>query len=317
MNDRSNASREVAAPSSPNRPAHLRRRRGDDRLAAAFFLLPAGALIASFICYPIGLTFWMSLNDVDQFGRFKGFRGLDKYGELFADAVFRSAAWRTIVWTVAIVGITTVISLFLAVALQQKFRGRALVRALILLPWATGLVIVSLLWRWMAHPDFGAIGNLMTTLGITDARVEWLANPDPSFPLMIWVGIWASIPFTTLVLSSGIQAIDTDLYEAAALDGAGSWHSFLDITLPQLRPVLAVSILLNVIFVFNSFPIIWVMTEGGPAGATDTLITLLYRKGFRLYDMGGAAAISVIVFFILLGFAVLHTKTMWRNVLKP
>jgi multiple sugar transport system permease protein len=184
------------------------------------------------------------------------------------------------------------------------------------LPWATGLVIVSLLWRWMAHPDFGAIGNLMTTLGITDARVEWLANPDLSFPLMVWVGIWASIPFTTLVLSSGIQAIDTDLYEAAALDGAGSWHSFLDITLPQLRPVLAVSILLNVIFVFNSFPIIWVMTEGGPAGATDTLITLLYRKGFRLYDMGGAAAISVIVFFILLGFAVLHTKTMWRNVLK-
>ena len=96
MNDRSNASREVAAPSSPYRPARLRRRRGDDRLAATVFLLPAGALIASFICYPIGLTFWMSLNDVDQFGRFKRFRGLDKYGELFADAVFRSAAWRTI-----------------------------------------------------------------------------------------------------------------------------------------------------------------------------------------------------------------------------
>ena len=130
----------------------------------------------------------------------------------------------------------------------------------------------------MAHPDFGSIGNLMTTLHITDQRVEWLADPGLSFPLMIWVGIWASIPFTTLVLSSGIQAIDTDLYEAAALDGARGWRSFLDITLPQLRPVLAVSILLNVIFVFNSFPIIWVMTEGGPAGATDTLITLLYRK---------------------------------------
>jgi multiple sugar transport system permease protein len=305
-----------AIPTPRSALSGLRRRRGDDRLAAAIFLLPAGALVAAFICYPIGLTFWMSLNDVDQFGRFNGFRGLEQYGELFADSVFRAATWRTIVWTAAIVGVTTVISLFLAVVLQQKFAGRFLVRALLLLPWATGLVIVSLLWRWMAHPDFGAIGNLMTTLGITDARVEWLANPDLSFPLMIWVGIWASIPFTTLVLSSGLQAIDTDLYEAAALDGAGAWHAFLDITLPQLRPVLAVSILLNVIFVFNSFPIIWVMTEGGPAGATDTLITLLYRKGFRLYDMGGAAAISVIVFFILLGFAVLHTRIMWRNVLK-
>ncbi len=294
----------------------MRRRRGDDRLPAVFFLLPAGALVAGFICYPIGMTFWMSLNDVDQFGRFKAYRGLSNYFGLIGDAVFRQATWRTIIWTLAIVGITTLISLFLAVALQQKFRGRLAVRALILLPWATGLVIVSLLWRWMAHPDFGAIGNLMTTLGITDDRVEWLANPDLSFPLMIWVGIWASIPFTTLVLSSGLQAIDTDLYEAAALDGARAWRSFLDITLPQLRPVLAVSILLNVIFVFNSFPIIWVMTEGGPAGATDTLITLLYRKGFRLYDMGGAAAISVIIFFILLGFAVLHTRLMWRNVLK-
>ena len=294
----------------------MRRRRGDDRLAAFAFLLPAGALLAAFMCYPIGLTFWMSLNDVDQFGHFNGFRGLGKYGELIADPAFRSAMWRTIIWTLAIVAITTVISLFLAVALQQKFRGRFLMRALLLLPWATGLVIVSLVWRWMAHPDFGAIGNLVTTLGITDARIEWLADPDFSFPLMIWAGIWASIPFTTLVLASGLQSIDTDLYEAAALDGAGAWHSFIDITLPQLRPVLAVSVLLNVIFVFNSFPIIWVMTEGGPAGATDTLITLLFRKGFRLYDMGGAAAISVIVFFVLLGFAMLHTKIMWRNVLK-
>lgn len=299
----------------PATPRRLRRR-GDDRLAAVGFLLPAAALVVGLICYPIALTFWMSLNEVDQFGRFNGFIGFEHYVQLFANAAFQAATWRTLVWTAAIVGITTVMSLFLAVVLQQKFRGRTLVRALLLLPWATGLVIVSLLWRWMAHPDFGAIGNLLSTLGISAARVEWLANPDLAFPLMIWVGVWASIPFTTLVLLAGLQSIDTDLYEAAALDGAGTWRSFIDITLPQLRAVLAVSILLNVIFVFNSFPIIWVMTEGGPAGRTDTLITLLYRIGFRLYDVGAASAISVIVFLILLGFAVLHTKTMWRNVLK-
>ena len=288
----------------------------DDRLAAWLFLMPAGALVAGFICYPIALTLWMSLNDVDQFGRFNGFRGLGHYATLIADPLFIDAAWRTIIWTLAIVVITTLISLFLAVVLQQKFRGRSIVRGLLLLPWATGLVIVSLLWRWMAHPDFGAIGHLVNAIGFPTLRVEWLGNPELAFPLMIWVGVWASIPFTTLVLAAGIQAIDTDLYEAATLDGARAWRLFTDITLSQLRPVLAVSILLNVIFVFNSFPIIWVMTEGGPAGATDTLITYLYRKGFRFYDVGLASACSVVVFLILLGFAVIHTKTMWRNVLR-
>lgn len=288
----------------------------DDRKAALLYLLPAGALVAGFICYPIGLTLWMSLNEVDQFGRFSGFVGLGHYQSLLADPQFIAAACRTVVWTVAIVVVTTIISLYLAVVLQRKFFGRGLTRGLLLLPWATGLVIVSLLWRWMAHPDFGAIGHLVNAIGFPNLRVEWLGNPELAFPLMIWVGIWASIPFTTLVLAAGMQAIDANLYEAAVLDGAGKWRLFTEITLTQLRPVLAVSILLNVIFVFNSFPIIWVMTEGGPAGATDTLITYLYRKGFRFYDVGLASACSVVVFLILLVFAVIHTKTMWRNVLR-
>jgi multiple sugar transport system permease protein len=291
-------------------------KKSDDRAVAIWFVLPALLLVAGFILYPIALTLWMSVNRVDQFGRFTGFVGGGNYATLLADPAFRDAFWRTVIWTLAIVGITTLISLFLAVVLQQNFRGRTLTRALLLLPWATGLLIVSLLWRWMAHPDFGAIGHLVNSLGFPNIRVEWLGNPELSFPLMIWVGIWASIPFTTLVLSAGLQAIDRDLYEAATLDGARQWRMFFDITLPQLRPVLAVSILLNVIFVFNSFPIIWVMTEGGPAGATDTLITYLYRKGFKFYDLGSAAAASVVVFLILLGFAIVHTRVMWRSVLR-
>jgi multiple sugar transport system permease protein len=288
----------------------------EERITAALYLAPAGLLVSFFVLFPIGLTLWMSLNDVDQFGRFGAFRGAGNYLRLLADPQFVAAAGRTVNWTVAIVGVTTILSLFLAVVLQQKFMGRALVRGLLLLPWATGLVIVSLLWRWMAHPDFGAIGHLVNSVGFPNLRVEWLGNPALSFPLMIWVGVWASIPFTTLVLAAGIQTINTDLYEAATLDGANRWHLFRYITLPQLRPVLAVSILLNVIFVFNSFPIIWVMTEGGPAGSTDTLITYLYRKGFRFYEMGVASAVSVVVFLILLAFAVIHTRIMWRNVLR-
>jgi multiple sugar transport system permease protein len=281
----------------------------------ALFLAPALSLLALFMFYPIGSTIWMSLNRVDQFGSFNGFVGLGNYRDLFADPSFRGSLVRTIVWTVAVVAITTMVALWLAVTLNERFRLRPIARGLLLLPWAASLVVTTLLWSWMAHPDFGALNHLLSTLGISHKRIEWLADPSLSFPLMIWIAIWVSIPPTTLMLLAGLQSIDPSLYEAAALDGSRRWWSFWDITLPLLRPIFAVSILLNVIFVFNSFPIIWVLTEGGPAGETDTLVTYLYKQGFRLYAMGSAAAVSVVIFAILLAFAVVHTRVSWRNVL--
>jgi multiple sugar transport system permease protein len=298
------------------RASPIRRRRLSDPQAAIIFLAPTAILAATFIPYPILDTIVMSVFRVDQFGRFKSFRGLANYLDLALDPAFQWALVRTIVWTVSVVVATTVISLFLAVKLNRRFHGRAIARGLLLLPWATGLVVVGLLWRLMAQPDFGALGHLISAFGISNARVEWLAKPGLSFPLMIWIAIWASISPTTLMLLAGLQAIDNDLYEAAALDGARGWATFRDFTVPLLRPVLAVSILLNVVFVFNSFPIIWTMTEGGPAGATDTLVTYLYRQGFRLYNVGSAAAVAIVIFLILLAFAVIHTRLTWRNVLR-
>jgi multiple sugar transport system permease protein len=291
------------------------RRRLSDGQAAIVFLFPAALLAGIFMLYPILNTVVMSLFRVDQFGQFKSFRGFDNYLALFRDGPFVAALWRTIVWTAAVVIITTILSLLLAVVLNRKFHGRALARGLLLLPWATGLVVVGLLWRWMAHPDFGALNHLLATFGY-EVRLEWLANPALSFPLMVGIAIWASVPPTTLILMAGLQTIDRDYYEAAAIDGARGFAVFWDFTLPLLRPVLAVSILLNVVFVFNSFPIIWTMTEGGPAGSTDTLVTYLYRLGFRLYNVGSAAAVSMVIFVILLAFAIVHTRLTWRNVLR-
>jgi multiple sugar transport system permease protein len=306
---------EAPAPNRKSYQATPARRRLSDGQAAIIFLAPAALLAGVFMVYPILNTVVMSLFRVDQFGRYRNFKGLDNYIALFQDGQFIAALWRTIGWTAAVVIITTVLSLALAVILNRRFRGRALARGLLLLPWATGLVVVGLLWRWMAQPDFGALNHLLATVGIT-ARLEWLANPSLSFPLMVGIAIWASVPPTTLILMAGLQTIDRDYYEAAAIDGARGFSVFWDFTLPLLRPVLAVSILLNVVFVFNSFPIIWTMTEGGPAGSTDTLVTYLYRLGFRLYNVGSAAAVSMVIFVILLAFAVVHTKLTWRNVLR-
>ncbi len=299
----------------PDAAAGKPRRRLTDGQAAIVFLAPATLLAGTFMLYPILNTAVMSLFRVDQFGHFKAFRGLGNYLDLVGDGAFTAALWRTIVWTIEVVVVTTVVSLFLAVVLNRRFRGRGLARALLLLPWATGLVVVGLLWRWMSHPDFGALNHLLATFGVT-TRLEWLANPALSFPLMVGIAIWASVPPTTLMLMAGLQSIDRDYYEAAALDGARGGWVFWDFTLPLLRPVLAVSILLNVVFVFNSFPIIWTMTEGGPAGSTDTLVTFLYKLGFKLYNVGAAAAVSMVIFVILLAFAIIHTRLTWRNVLR-
>lgn len=296
-------------------PLERSMRRRDTRVAA-LLLLPAATLGAVFMLYPILNTFWMSLNKVDQFGRYKRFAGVDNYTKLFASDAFQDAFVRTVVWTLAVVGVTTFISLFLAAVLDKPFRGRGIARGLLLLPWAASLVVSTMLWRWMANPDLGILNDLLRSLGMEVGRLDWMANPDLSFPLMIWIGIWASVAPTTLILLAGQQAIDRNLSEAAALDGARGFRAWFDITLPMLRPVLAVSILLNVVFVFNSFPIIWGLTEGGPAGKTDTLVTYLYKVGFKLYDMGTAAAVSVIMFGVLLVFALLHTRLTWRNVLR-
>jgi multiple sugar transport system permease protein len=282
---------------------------------AAFLLLtPATVLLVIFMFYPILNTFWLSLNRVDQFGRILAFVGIDNYLDQFASAPFRGALLRSIVWTIGIVAVTTLLSLFLANVLNGQFRGRAIARGLILLPWAASLTINTVIWRWIAHSDFGVLNHILRSVGILDARFDWLANPTYSFPLMIWIGIWVSIPSTTIFLLAGLQSIPADLYEAARVDGARPLGLFYHITLPLLRPVLVVTILLNTIYSFNSFPIIWVLTEGGPAGKTDTLITHLYKIGFRLYEMGAASAVSVIVFVILLVFAIAYTSLSWKEI---
>lgn len=280
------------------------------------FLLPAAAFLLIFMLFPILDTFWMSFHSVDQFGTSHGFVGLANYRYVLGDSAFRSSLLHTLIWTVGVVVLTTVLSLFLAFMLNQPFRGRAVVRGLLLLPWASSLLITTLMWQWIANANYGQLNHLLLDLGISKSQIEWLGQPGLAMPLMIWIAIWVSTPPTTLILLAGMQSIPEDVYEASALDGARTWSTFLGMTLPLLRPVLSVSILLNVIFVFNSFPIIWVLTQGGPAGATDTLVTYLYKQGFQLYQVGWASATSVLIFLILLIFAVIHTKLSWRNVIR-
>lgn len=310
-----------AGPSAPIHPdrarwwaAPSRRRFGGSK--GVLFILPAAILCAVFLCYPIIDTFWLSVHSVNEFGQVQSFTGFSNFAHVFEDSGFRGSLVRSVIWTGAVVVVTTVLGLFVAVVLNQPWRGRGIARGLLLLPWASSLVVTTLLWQWIADADFGALDHLGLDLGLLSTKVAWLGSANTALPLMIWIAIWVSVPPTALIVLAGLQGIGTDVYEAAALDGTRGSRLFFDVTLPLLRPVLTVSVLLNVIFVFNSFPIIWILTQGGPVGTTNTLPTYMYNLGFELYEMGDAAAVAIIMFFILLLFSIVYTRLAWKNVAR-
>jgi multiple sugar transport system permease protein len=275
---------------------------------AYLFITPAILLIFAIIFYPIGNTFFISLNKVNAIGVPSGFNNFKNYINLFSDSEFLSILLRTLNWTLLVVGITTVISIPAALALNFQFPGRKLARGILIVPWATSLMINAIAWKWIFDGQYSIITSTLLKLGIIKSQIVWLGDPKLAFMIIVFVGILVSIPSTTLSLLAGLQSIPDDMYESASLDGAGFIVSFWYLTLPQLRHTLTVTTILNVIYVFNSFPIIWLLTQGGPSFKTDILVTYLYKQAFQYNNFGGASAMAIITFVILVIFANLFQR---------
>ena len=275
-------------------------------LSTFLFILPSIALSLTIIGYPIFEVIRTSLMDVNRFGKIRGFEGLGNFAKAFADPVFVQSSWQTLIWTVAVVGGTVLIAIPVAIILNEDFHGRSVARTIILLPWAVSLAMTALVWRFVVNGDFGTLNLALTQLGLPFNNHPWLASARSAFTIEIMVGILVSVPFTVTILLGGLTSIPVTLYEAAAMDGATKWQSLRRITLPMLRPFLQIAVVLNVIYVFNSFPIIWIMTNGGPANGTDILVTYVYKQAFAFGKLGTAAAGSVLMFLMLLGFSILY-----------
>jgi len=285
-----------------------------DRALAALCQAPAAILLSSVVFYPILKSLYASVCEVDLKGHAVAFGTLANFTNLWANDIFRrEIVPQTLIWTVAIVGITLAISMFVALALNENLPGRRLLRSIVLLPWATSLVITAAIFTWLLHPSQGPINSMLHTWGIMDAPPAWLARPGLAFASVIAVGIWVSIPFTSTVLLAGLQSIPDHLHEAAMIDGASPWQRFRLVTLPLLRPVMMVAVVLNVIYVFNSFPIIWTLTEGGPANQTHIIVTYLYKVALLDREYGQGYAMAVLTFLFLTGFAVFYTLVYGRE----
>lgn len=264
------------------------------------WILPSVILMAIFIIVPIGFVFRMAFSQVTKAGLIKGFAGFDNFSKVLGSSKFTMVLKNTVVWTVLVVVLSTVLGFILALILNNRFKGRKVARAIVVFPWATTLVIQASAWKFIINTDYGALNTLLKTLGIIQTNVNWTPTPGAFFAWEIACGIFVTIPFVCFTALSGLQSIDSSLYEATIVDGASYWQKLFHITLPLVKPSLTVATVLNIIYVFNSFPIVWTITKGDPASRTDTLVTYLYKLAFYNGKQGEAAAVSVIGFLILL-----------------
>ena len=266
------------------------------------WILPSVLLMAVFIVVPIGFVFRMSFSKISKAGLIKGFCGFDNFQKVLGSPAFSM-----------VVGLSTILGFILAIVLNNNFKGRKIARAVIVFPWATTLIIQASIWKFIIDTDYGTLNTLLLKLGIIDHAINWTPTAGAYFAWEIACGIFVTIPFVTFTVLSGLQSIDDGFYEAATVDGADYWQKMFQITIPLVRPSLTVSTVLNIIYVFNSFPIIWTITKGDPANRTDTLVTYLYKLAFYNGKQGDAAAVSVIGFLILFICASIYMISVLRK----
>ncbi len=269
------------------------------KAAPYIWLLPSIILMSVFVLFPIVIVFRLAFSDVSKSGLIGGFVGLKNFRDAIGLPAFKTVMLNTLIWVVSVVGLSTLFGFINALVLNKKFHGRKIVRAIMVLPWATSLVIQASVWNYIIKYEYGNLNNVLLNLGIIKEAINWRANYHIEFMWECGVGIFVTIPFVTFCVLSGLQSIDNDLYEAAEIDGASFWNKLFRITIPLVKPSLTVSTVLNIIYVFNSFPIVYTMTKGAPANKTDTMVTYLYMLNFYNRQKGPAAALSVIGFLIL------------------
>lgn len=293
---------------------HGRRSRLAKNLTPYLMILPVTLLMVFVILVPLLRGIYMSFNQVDIIKQGEmTFSGLKNYSHLLADPIFNIALRNTILWTMGVVVFQYLFGLGIALLLNEPIPLRGLFRGLVLVPWVVPSVVAALVWRWIYAGDYGILNHILRSLMIIDAPLYWLSDTRLAMPAVVAVGVWKWVPFMAVVLLSGLQSIPKELYDAAEVDGANLLQRFWHITMPNLRYLSVIVTMLSVIWTFNHFDIVYVMTKGGPANATHLLSTYAYLTAFSFFDFGYAAVISVVMLVILLIFAIFYSRVLTKG----
>ncbi|RLE84180.1 MAG: sugar ABC transporter permease [Thermoprotei archaeon] len=270
-------------------------------------VLPYIFFLIIIIAYPVSYNILLSLMIDSKFS-------FENYIKIFNDPIFPVILYNTLIWTLGSVVFQLLIGLGIALLLNKDFKGKKILSVLIItVPWAMPDVVAGASWRWMYSDVYGVINDILYKLGIIKMRLPWLGDINLAKIAVIIANIWKGFPISALMYLSALQAVPTELYEAAIIDGASYWVRFKNITLPLIAPVIKTTVMLTVIWTVNYFPLIYVMTGGGPANSTDTLVTYAYRVSFKFIEFNLGAAWATLTFIIMIIFAAIYLKTVLRG----
>ncbi len=288
-------------------------RRISKHWADYLYVLPALLVMLVVIGYPLIYTVWLSFHATPPRTGEWVFNGVANYQQILSDPRFWRITANTIYWTIGSTLFAFILGFGAALALHNPFRGRGVVRALLLIPWVISAVAAAYVWRWILHSDYGLVSGTLMSWGIIDRPLVLLDNKSRVMPTLIMVNVWKEFPFVMVMLTAGLQTVPEGLLRAAKIDGASAWNQFWHVTIPHLRGVILITTLLLFVINLNSFTLVWLMTGGGPANASQLWITEIYNIAFRSLQYGPASAFSVILFIIMLALGYFYVKALTAN----
>jgi ABC-type sugar transport system permease subunit len=290
--------------------------RQEARIAWAL-VLPALLTILLVALFPLAWTVWESLpqheHRMPRLG--KPLIGLDNYVEAMGDPRFWDALGHTAFFAVVSVSLELVVGLWLALAINRAFRGRGLVRAAVLIPWAIPTVVSALLWRFMFEGPTGIVNSALVSAGVLREPIVWFIQAETAWVPVILADVWKTTPFVALLLLAGLQNIDASLYEAARIDGASAWRQFRYVTLPLLKPAILVALIFRTLDAFRVFDLIYALTGGGPGTSTEPIALYTFNALLQNLQFGYGSALSVIVFLVTFGLALIYIRFLGAELL--
>ena len=283
-----------------NQPTTWERLRANRDWLGFWFMLPTAAFLLLFLLYPLGLGVWLSFTDA-RIGTPGKFVGLENYEWIIGDAKFQTAVFFTLLYTLVASVFKFAIGLYLALLLNQNMPFKAMIRAVILIPFIVPTVLSAIAFWWIFDPQFSVVSWSLRQLGWIEGNINFLGDAWNARWSVIFANVWRGVPFIAISLLAGLQTLPPSLYEAATLDGATRWQLFRHVTYPLLTPIIAVVMTFSVLFTFTDFQLIWAMTRGGPVNATHLMATLSYQRGIIAGQLGEGAAIATAMIPFLLG----------------
>lgn len=301
------ATRTLETPRAPRGLRHTARLARRE-WTAYLFLLPGVLIFSVFTVFALGFTFYLSFHEWQIVSVDKPYVGLQNYKDMIHDERFRHAVINTFYFSGAVVPLQMLFGLAIALLLNTGLRGRVFLRTVYYLPCVTPFVVSAIVWKWFYNGDFGIFNFYLLKAGLIDAPVSFLSDQNLAMPSVIVMTVWGGIGFTMVVYLAGLQTIPEELYEAAKVDGAGPWSRLWHITIPMLRPTTLFLAVIGIIFAFQQFTQVFVMTNGGPVDKTTTMLYYIYQSAFQFFEMGYASALAFTLFLMLLVFSVLQLK---------